>query len=998
VDLFDPHFFGISPREAVSMDPQHRLVLEVSWETLENAGLPPDSLAGTKTGIFLGIGQNDYARLQLNAGDMSRITVYDGTGNLLCFAPGRVAYVLGLRGPNLAIDTACSSSLVAIHEACQSLRAGDSDLALAGGVHLVLSPEVTVFLSRSHVLAADGRCKTFDSAADGFSRGEGCGMVALRRLSDAQSDGDNILAVIRGSAVNHDGRSSGLTVPNELAQEELICRALSNAGLEPSQLKYIEAHGTGTALGDPIEMNALAAALCKGRSRDNPLIVGSVKTNIGHLEAAAGIAGLIKIVLSMQHKLIPPHLHFRNPNPNIPWEQLPVEVPVSAMGWTSTGGSRIAGVSSFGFSGTNAHIVMEEAPERETPYPGNKLSQYVLTLSARTEDALVRLAEKYEVYIASHPDLAIGDICFTSAAGRSHFDYRLAIVAAAAEELCNKLAAFRAGAGSPDIFKGIVSDVMHDPEEIVNGYDTAHRLAGQYVGGTRIDWKDVYRDSALRRVALPAYPFERKRYWVKKTEPKSEGPEPETLHPLLGKRLRLPFSGEIRFEVRFRQDSPRYMDDHLIYGTLIVPAASHVSMILSAAKEIFNAEPCTIEEVYFSQAMVLAYKEGLLVQLIFAPLDASSASFQLVSRKESGNAADWVVHAAGKVRTLSEKPALPVDVDRKEMQHGYGRTVSGKEFYSALSAAGYRLGTSFQWIEEIWRREDEIVCRLGFPLLKDDIDDYQLYPGLIDACFQVLSSFWEVKAHDLAEAGYLYVPFKLSSFSFFRRPETSGSLWCLARTEGRNGSSLQYPLGALRLIDDNGSVIAEATGFEFRKASREVLLRGLGNRGTERLDKGVCLPHAPQERADARERFQRKKSEFITQLGRAPEGEKLLLLTDYIRSQIAVVLGMSSPGQIKARQRLFDAGLDSLTAIELKNNLESSLDLHLPATLMFDYPTLEAVAGYLSGKIFPAVAPAVVVAHDEPATGFDLNSLLEAVDQMPEEEMKRKFMNSRKNG
>ena len=290
VDRFDAQLFGISPREAVSMDPQHRLLLEVSWEALEHAGLSADSLRGSRTGVFVGISSSDYAHL-LGVHGASAIDAYMASGVAYSTGVGRISYVLGLEGPNLAIDTACSSSLVAVHQACQSLLAGESDLALAGGVNVILTPPAMIFFSKARMLAPDGRCKTFDATANGFARGEGCGIVVLKRLADATRDGDRILAVIRGSAVNQDGASSGLMVPNGPAQERVIRRALEQAGVEPWEVSYLEAHGTGTSLGDPIEVQAAAAALGAGRPADRPLLVGSVKTNVGHLEAAAGIAG-----------------------------------------------------------------------------------------------------------------------------------------------------------------------------------------------------------------------------------------------------------------------------------------------------------------------------------------------------------------------------------------------------------------------------------------------------------------------------------------------------------------------------------------------------------------------------------------------------------------------------------------------------------------------------------------------------------------------------------
>ena len=304
VDRFDPLFFGISPREAGHMDPQQRLLLEVSWEALESSGQSAARLAGSRTGTYLGVGHSDYGDLQLLHGDALHVDGYHGTGSGSCYASGRVSYLLGLQGPNMSLDTSCSSSLVAVHLACQGLRGGECDLALAGGVQLVLTPVGNIVLSRAQALSPDGRCYTFDARANGYVRGEGCGIVVLKRLADAAADGDHVLAVIRGSAINHDGRSSGFTVPNGLAQQAVIEQALYSAGIPPSRVGYVEAHGTGTALGDPIELEALGAVF--GDHRDPPLVVGSVKTNVGHLETAAGIAGLIKVVLSLQHGEIPP--------------------------------------------------------------------------------------------------------------------------------------------------------------------------------------------------------------------------------------------------------------------------------------------------------------------------------------------------------------------------------------------------------------------------------------------------------------------------------------------------------------------------------------------------------------------------------------------------------------------------------------------------------------------------------------------------------------------
>ncbi|HEX4964089.1 MAG TPA: acyltransferase domain-containing protein [Thermoanaerobaculia bacterium] len=359
IDEFDPLFFGISPREAAEMDPQQRLMLELSWEALEDAGVPPRDLAGSRTGVFFGAVWRDYAEIHRAAG--AAVTAHTGVGQGLTIVANRVSYALGLKGPSLVVDTACSSSLVAVHLACQSLRSGESSVALAGGVNLMLLPDVMVTLTKFGGLSGDGHCKAFDAGANGFARGEGGGVVVLKPLSRALADGDPVYAVIRGSAVNNDGASNGLTAPNPLAQVEVLRDAYERAGVDPGRVQVVEAHGTGTPLGDPIEARALSQVLCAAREPDRPLLLGSVKTNIGHLEGAAGIAGLIKLALSIHHREVPPSLHFERPNPDIPFAELGLRVQTALGPWPAlvAGETALGGVSSFGWGGTNCHVVVE---------------------------------------------------------------------------------------------------------------------------------------------------------------------------------------------------------------------------------------------------------------------------------------------------------------------------------------------------------------------------------------------------------------------------------------------------------------------------------------------------------------------------------------------------------------------------------------------------------------------------------------------------------------
>lgn len=456
IDQFDPYFFGISPREAERMDPQQRLLLEVVWESLEHAGQSPSQLSGRNVGTFIGISTSDYSQLILR--ERNQFDAFTATGASRSIAANRLSYVLDLRGPSLSIDTACSSSLVALHLACQSLRQGECEMALAGGINLMLSPELTIALSQANMMATDGRCKTFDASADGYVRGEGCGIVVLKLLSQAVKDGDSILALVRGSAVGQDGRSNGLTAPNGRAQQAVVRQALENAGVLPESVSYVEAHGTGTSLGDPIEVEALKSVLMPNRSSEQVCWLGSVKTNIGHLEAAAGIAGFIKVVLSLQHREIPPHLHLKQLNPYISLEGTSFSVSTECQPWdVQPKERRLAGVSAFGFGGTNAHMVLEEVPISIASEPVVERPLHVLTLSAKSQTALRSLAERYRASVTKIADESLADLCFTANTGRVHFTHRLSLLASSINDVRDRLDDFLEHRAVPAIVTGEVS-------------------------------------------------------------------------------------------------------------------------------------------------------------------------------------------------------------------------------------------------------------------------------------------------------------------------------------------------------------------------------------------------------------------------------------------------------------------------------------------------------------------------------------------------------------
>nr|AIE12089.1 putative cis-AT type polyketide synthase module A5A [uncultured bacterium] len=500
VDQFDPGFFNISPREAASLDPQQRLLLEVSWEALEGAGQTLKQLMNSQTGVYVGICGNDYQMRALSRAD--RIDAYSLTGTAHSTSVGRLSHWMGLHGPSMSVDTACSSSLVAVHLACQALRAGECALALAGGVNLVLSPEGTVYFSKVRVMSPTGRCRTFAASADGYVRSEGCGIVVLKRLREAQSDSDPILAVIRGTAVNQDGRSLGLTAPNGRAQQAVIRSAWEQSGVPSASVAYVECHGTGTPLGDPIEVQSLAEAVGRGRDSSRPIIIGSVKSNIGHAEGAAGVAGLIKAVLVLQHNVVPRTLHVQKLNPRIPWSKLPVRVALEPVGWPSDGNPRTVGVSSFGFSGTNAHVVLEGAsraiPERLEP-SSHRRPSHLIVLSGHEPAALKDVASRLCQHLREHPEQAIEDIAYSLSTARTHFKHRMTLRVETARQLEEHLSALSAGE--------MPSSCVATPAELRLQGKVAFLFPGQgsqYAGMGRVLYhtQAVFREAFDRCAAL----------------------------------------------------------------------------------------------------------------------------------------------------------------------------------------------------------------------------------------------------------------------------------------------------------------------------------------------------------------------------------------------------------------------------------------------------------------------------------------------------------------
>ncbi|HEY3919578.1 MAG TPA: beta-ketoacyl synthase N-terminal-like domain-containing protein [Stellaceae bacterium] len=727
VGEFDPLFFGIAPREAEDMDPQQYLVLETAWHALEDAGIDIARLYRSSTGVFLGAGTVDHAIRRLSDPQArAAASQHLGTGTGLSVIAGRVSYVLGLNGPCLSVDTACSSSLVSVHLACTSLRLKECDQALAGGVSVLLDPAPSVMFSQARMLAPDGRCRTFDAAASGYVRGEGCGVLVLKRLSDAKRDGNRIIALILGSAVNHDGPSGGLTVPNGPAQQAVIAEALRRSDLRPDAVGYVECHGTGTPLGDPIEVEALGGVFAAGR-RDE-LLIGSVKTNLGHLEVAAGIAGLIKATLAVAHREVPPHLHFQTPNPRIGWEQLPFRVPITASAWP-VAGRAVAGVSGFGFSGTNAHIVVAAHPsDAKTPAAIGRQPR-PLFLSAKTPAALRSLAAELADHLAAHPELLLDDVAWTLAAGRMRLAHWLVVAAVTLPAAVDRLKGWARGEIVAGAFAG------HGTETTARG--TAAEPAIEAT--LRQAEMQLCNNAGVQvargwRIALPTYPFERRPFPLGRAPlpPDQADAAPfaagDANHPLLGRRLALAGTRDVRFESRLSLARLPFLGDHRVFGAVLLPAACFIEMAVAAGRIALAADGIALEDVVLRRPLVLPDNAAVVVQTVLAP-DGEDFTCECFSAG-SADPADWENHFSARLRRADAIPAL---ADMPAL-----RPADPDALYAAYAKAGIAYGPRFRVISAL--RQGVFAASAELSVSPPCDMRFTLDPLFLDAAFQLLGA------------------------------------------------------------------------------------------------------------------------------------------------------------------------------------------------------------------------------------------------------------------
>jgi len=780
IDKFDANFFNITPREADSMDPQQRLLLETSWRALERACINPENLNGSDTGDFIGITQSEYAQLLRQASnDTNTADFYSATGNALNVAAGRLAYYLGLQGPAMAIDTACSSSLVALHEACRSLQMNECNLAIAGGVNALIEPKIFETLMQGNMLSSDGYCKTFDKEANGYVRGEGCGIVILKRLSDAQQNNDKIFAVIKGSAVNQDGASSGLTVPNGLAQEKVIAKALANANVQPHEIDYIEAHGTGTALGDPIEIGAIHTIY--GQKRTTPLIIGTVKTNIGHLESAAGIAAVIKTILSLQHEEIPRHLHFNTINPAIELNSIPAQIPLSTMAWQHKDDHiRRAGISSFGFSGTNAHVILEEAPIQKIQESTVTQQKHLLIISAHSEIALQEYIANYVSFLTNTQEF-IANICYTSQTAKKEFEHKVGVIGETIVELVANL--------------------------VNKQFATAEEIAI-----TR------YLDSVtLCRVMLPSYPFQKEHYWFSK-KPTYAFLYNDGNHPFLQHKLDLPESVEQYFESVIDTHYPEFVLDHQIYDYPVIAGAAYISTALSLAKNYFGAKFCKLMHIEFIEALVLEENnKGTQILVKISNVDEKGNQDKTVQIfSKAAEQEEPQLRAKMKIKLVDTLQANNYLEEIKALFPAEP-TYTSEDHIEQIKKISLTLGPHFHWIESVFTKDNCTLAKMRAPQDPFETAQYVLYPGLIDSCFQSMLAI----LHD--DIKTLAIPLTIEEFSFDLTAESPR--WVYGKIQ--YDEQTQRSLIDFLFFSEQGVQVGSLLGVVTQKAPKEALERSL---------------------------------------------------------------------------------------------------------------------------------------------------------------------------
>ncbi len=933
IEAFDAYFFGISPREATFMEPEQRGLLEVAYEAIEDAGLSVEALAGSNTGVFLGLDAGQFAHLQKLEGDVDAL--YLATGNATSIAANRISYLFDLHGPSMVVDTACSASLVALHLACLNLQNQLCDLAIVGGANINLLPSIHLILSKAKMFSLDGKCKTFSADAAGYAPGEGIGIVVLKPLDKAIQDKDRVYAVIAGSAVNQDGKTNGLTAPNGLQQEALLKQVYMEAKIQPEWLSYVECHGTGTFLGDPIEVQALGEAISKNRTAENPCWIASVKTNIGHLEPAAGIASLIKVALALEQKKIPPHLHFATPNPHIAFAKYHFQVPSLLQPWPKYGAFRVAGVSSFGFGGTNAHAILRELSVEEQQAIIQKNEQpntaELFTLSAKDMEALKILLERYCAYLAGNLSLNLAALCYNVHLRRTHYHARLAIIAHTTAELYDSLCLLRKdlSANAENIFlsqatttPGLNQSKFNQNKIVATNLVI---LATQYVNQQNIDWQQYESNRSYPYQDMPLYPWQHKRYWPNFTDtitqPENNSLDSLTMHPLR-RAAACPRHPDCEVDavdntankswqrhVGNGYGASSYLDSYPLQGAQIfsplsakqfvfkfstkwlpeIPDTYHIihvgyylDMLAFAIKELYQQAQFTVQDLVFLSPLMVPDNVVVQVQLVLQALEDDGMSFSFYSN--TANQTNWTEHAKGRVLSTaySDKKIDPVSVIKQRCSVMQDGTL----FYQRLTSMGLPVGNSIRWTQKYWLGENEILCEFHPPEVTNKGDQFVLnvHPGIIDASIQ---SLFPLLPKELTKP-FIADGIKIIHCNYLKDDQ----LYLLALLKTIDSEHKKIT-GDWSLINQDGEVIIECQQISLTQID-------------SKIDINKIMHAQEQEHLD------------LSGLSRQEAEQKAI---EYLTEQIAIIFSMPKQ-DIDIYRSLQQMGMDSLMALVLVRVIE----------------------------------------------------------------------------
>jgi acyl transferase domain-containing protein/acyl carrier protein len=907
VRRFDASFFGISPREAKLLDPQQRLLLELSWEALERAAIVPQDLFASKVGVFLGLSNLEYASVIRQSGDLNVVNSYYGTGNAASVTAGRLAYYFGFQGPAFVVDTACSSSLVAMHLAVSSLRRDECSLAIVGGVNLMLLPETFVHFSNGRMLSSDGRCKPFSASADGYGRSEGCGIVVLKRLQDAVRDRDPIVAIIRGSAINHDGRSAGLTAPNGPSQEAVIQASLQDADRKASDIQFVEAHGTGTPLGDPIEAGAIARVYGSSRTSTNPLMISTVKANIGHAESAAGIAGVIHASLCLQHAEIPPLLHMKQRSPHVPWESLQFATDVCPL--KNDFGPVCCGVSSFGFSGTNGHLILEQyqpalMDTEASQHVGNDQPDVsrLLVLSAKTPASLRDTVARFIELLESGCQKNWEDICYTLQVGRTHFAQRVAVVASNQFEAASMLREFLADRTQWGLYsKTVALEANEQFRESQTERDLA-ATAASYVSGASIDWNIQSRPSVARRICLPTYAFQGEEFWVSTTHKKPT-------------RSVVPSPARQTYVETWKVSEPDMLSisEHQLFGASVMPGVGWIHFISASAFKHFG-DRFEIRSLQFDKMYLLPANKPLYLHVQLKGDPQEGFDFHVDASSEEQASSFESSYVSGKIQVGIETAWQGGNL--VDHRNECVDAIDARVLYDQLESLGFGYGPSFQKLKQIVVHNASALGQIEGHQILDLSNRLGAMVGLHDSTLHTIAGATMMN-HYLPQDATAFIPVAIDKLRWFNVDAVPAWSKAVLRK-----TSTEYGLEAdifVWSIDEKPSL--QILGIKLEGFS---------------IEKPKPMAAASSTPSTSTVESNMTSASLVS----IKEPERSTKLQEYLREHLARELEIPA-SSLKAEQPLAELGLDSLMIFRMGIQLESEFGFVMDTKVWMDGLSLQ---------------------------------------------------------